>query len=383
VFWVATGLIAVETTLFTLVVPALPVFAERYSLSDSEAALIFAAFPVAQLAGAFGSARPVERHGRRPAILLAGVLLLLATLAFALVSDPLPLAAARAIQGVAAGLAWTAGIAAISDVYPNEELGFRIGLAETAGGGAGLLGPLIGGILISSIGTGPTFALACALPATLLAVSLAAPETAGAARPPPKLGDALRRLARQPAARAGAAALAGTAAVFALLEPLLPLDLVARHDSSPAQVGFVFGAGLLAFFLTAPLAGRWSDRHGRRPPFLVGGALALTMPLTAVGSPLVVALAFATVGAALAIMASPCGPLLTGAVDDAGMAGMYGLSAAVLTIIFAAGYSIGPLAGAAASAVAPFWAITSVAAVALAAVALAAYRLLDPERHGA
>jgi len=104
VFWVATGLIAVETTLFTLVVPALPVFAERYSLSDSEAALIFAAFPVAQLASAFASARPVERHGRRPAILFAGVLLLLATLAFALVSDPLPLAAARSIQGVAAGL---------------------------------------------------------------------------------------------------------------------------------------------------------------------------------------------------------------------------------------------------------------------------------------
>lgn len=208
------------------------------------------------------------------------------------------------------------------------------------------------------------------------------PETAGAARPPPKLGDALRRLARQPGARAGAAALAGTAAVFALLEPLLPLDLVARHGSSPAQVGLVFGVGLLAFFVTAPLAGRWSDRHGRRLPFLVGGALALTMPLTAVGSPLVVGLAFAGVGAALAIMAAPCGPLLTRAVDDAGMAGMYGLSAAVLTIIFAAGYSIGPLAGAAASAVAPFWAITSVAALLLAAVAIAAYRLLDPGCHG-
>jgi len=61
---------------------------------------------------------------------------------------------------------------------------------------------------------------------------------------------------------------------------------------------------------------------------------------------------------------------------------MYGLSAAVLTIIFAAGDSIGPLAGAAASAVAPFWAITGLAALLLAAVAIAAYRILDPGRVG-
>ena len=80
VFLVATGLIAVETMLFTMVVPALPVFAERHGLSDPEAVLIFAAFPVAQLAASVGAAGLVERLGRRPAMAGGAAVLLLATL---------------------------------------------------------------------------------------------------------------------------------------------------------------------------------------------------------------------------------------------------------------------------------------------------------------
>ena len=66
VFWTATGLIGLDTLLFTMVAPALPVFAEREGFSDTVAALIFAAYPVAQLATGIGSAGLVERVGRRP-----------------------------------------------------------------------------------------------------------------------------------------------------------------------------------------------------------------------------------------------------------------------------------------------------------------------------
>lgn len=361
--------------------PALPVFVERYDLSDSQAALIFAAFPVVQLPVALLAGRLVDRVGRRLGIIWAGVLLLAATAAFALVSDPLLLPVARGAQGAAAGLAWTAGIAAISDVYPNDQLGFRIGLAETAGGGAGLLGPLIGGLLIGAFGTGVTFALACALPAAFIVLALFVPETRTEVVKAPPMSSALRRMLRQPAARAGAAALVGTAAILALLEPLLPLNLVDRHDASPTVVGLVFSGGLLGYFVGAPLAGRWSDRHGRRQPIIVGGlGLAATLPLISIGPVIWVAVWFAAVGAFMAVLAAPSGPLLTKAVDDAGMDGMYGLSAAVLTVIFAAGFAIGPLAGAAASAVAPFWLIICVSAVLIAMLALYAYRALDPRR---
>ena len=382
VFWTVTGLIAVDTILFTLVVPALPVFAERYGLSNSEAVLIFAAFPVAQLPVALGAAKLIDRFGRRAGIIGAAVLLLFATAGFAVVDDPILLVLARGAQGAAAGLAWTSGIAAISDVYPNEQLGFRIGLAETAGGGAGLIGPVVGGVLIGAFGTSTTFALACVLPGVFVVIALFIPETRRVRAATVRLTTAFRRILREPSARAGAASLIGMAAILALLEPLLPLNLVERHDSSPAIVGLVFSAGLLGYFIGAPLAGRWSDRNGRRPPIIVGGlGLALTLPLITFGPPAWVAVWFVAVGGFMAVLGSSSGPLLSKAADDAGLVGMYGVSSAILVAIFAAGYALGPLIGAVASAVAPFWLIVVVAAVAVAALASFAYRVLDPERQ--
>ena len=132
VFWMATALIAVDTLLFTMVVPALPEFAERDGLSDARAALVFATFPVAQLVTALATAGLVERLGRRPLVVAATLLLAGATLMFAVTEGGAMLALARTAQGVAAGAAWTAGIAAISDVFPTRELGLRIGLARQA-----------------------------------------------------------------------------------------------------------------------------------------------------------------------------------------------------------------------------------------------------------
>ncbi len=53
-------------------------------------------------------------------------------------------------------------------------------------------------------------------------------------------------------------------------------------------------------------------------------------------------------------MGASSGPVLTEEVDAAGLAGNYGLSAAILTVVFSAGYVVGPLIGAAAAATLPF-----------------------------
>jgi hypothetical protein len=67
-------------------------------------------------------------------------------------------------------------------------------------------------------------------------------------------------------------------------------------------------------------------------------------------------------------------------VDDAGMAGRYGLSSAALTVIFALGYTVGPLAGAAASSVLPFLATCIIAAAAVVVVTVWAARALPGTR---
>jgi MFS transporter, DHA1 family, solute carrier family 18 (vesicular amine transporter), member 1/2 len=369
VFWTATVLIAVDTILFTMVVPALPEYQDRYGFSDAVASLIFAAFPVGQLATALMAAGLVDRVGRRPVMILAALVLAAATLAFALANGVPMIAVARFVQGLAAGLVWTAGLAAISDIYPQGQLGFRMGLAETAGGATGLAGPLVAGALIAAVGLDATFFLATALPALALIPTLLVPETRRGPATTSRLLPDLRRLWAIPTARVAGIVLAAAAAVLALVEPLLPLDLADRLELSSLGVGLVFAIGLLAYFLLVPIAGRWSDVRGRRTPVVVGGALMVAgLPFIAVGPAWSVAVAFAVVGAGMAAMIAPTGPLMVEAVDEAGMAGRYGLSSAALTVIFAIGYVLGPLAGAAAAASVPFLATTLVAAAAVVAV---------------
>jgi MFS family permease len=181
-----------------------------------------------------------------------------------------------------------------------------------------------------------------------------------------------------------AGTLATAAAVLALVEPLLPLDLSDRLHLSSLGVGVVFAFGMAAYLLLVPIAGRWSDRRGRRTPIVVGGVLmAAGFPFMAFGPVWLVTLAFAVVGAGMAAMIAPTGPLMVEAVDAAGMAGRYGLSAAALTVIFALGYVVGPLAGAAASAVLPFLVTTIVAAGVVVVVTVWATRALPRTTPGA
>jgi MFS family permease len=278
-------------------------------------------------------------------------LLAVATAGFAAADSPAILALARVVQGAAAALVWTAGIAAISDVYPQSELGYRLGFAETAGGVLGLVGPLVGGPLIDAVGTGETFALATAVPILLFLATLRVPET----RAPGSdlevgIAAALGMVMRRPEARVAAAGLMCFAGVMALGESLLPLELDGRLDASATEIGLVFGLDIAFFAVVAPLAGRWSDRRGRRLPLVLGGlSTAATLPLLGLGSIVFVAFAFALAGVGITCMAAASSPLLVAAADASGLEGNYGVSAVLITVTFAAGYALGPLLGGLAS----------------------------------
>ena len=346
VFALATAAIAVDTLMFSAIVPALPEYQRQMGLSDTGVALIFAAFPVAQLLVALLLPRWVDKAGRRRALLFGALLLAASGVAFAFAQDPLTLALARAVQGGAAALTWTGALAAVSDVYPTNQLGFRLGLAETAGGGVGLLGPLISGVLIAAVGVTETFLIISIVPVLLAACVALVPETARPSANPPSIIAGLRSVARSRGARAGGLALVLLALVEAMLEPLLPLDLAERLGMSSAGIGLVLALGTATLFLGSPLGGWWSDRAGRRLPLIVGGAItALALPFVAMGPAWWVTLAFAVCLGGAAILAAPAGPLFTEAVDDMGHAGSYGLSAAAMVVVYSAGYTLGPLVG--------------------------------------
>ncbi len=378
VFALATAAIAVDTLMFSAIVPALPVYQREMGLSDTGVALIFAAFPVAQLLVALLLPRWVDRAGRRRALALGAMLLAASGVAFAFAGDPATLAIARAVQGGAAALTWTGALAAVSDVYPTSQLGFRLGLAETAGGGVGLLGPLVSGVLIDAVGVTETFLIVSIVPVVLALCVLLVPETARPSANPPSVLAGLRSVARSPGARAGGLALILLALVEAMLEPLLPLDLSERLGLSSTGIGLVLALGTAALFLGSPLGGWWSDRAGRRLPLVVGGAVtAVALPFVALGPPWWVTLAFALCLAGAAVLAAPAGPLFTEAVDDMGHAGSYGLSAAAMVVVYSAGYTLGPLVGGGLHLVLPFQGVT-IAVAAVVAVGTTCIALMLP-----
>lgn len=379
VFWSSSALIAAETSLFGLVVPALPEFADKLSLSDAEAALIFALFPVGALLSSVAGAALVEAVGRRPVMLLSVLVMAIATVGFAFSEEVILFASSRAIQGVATGLAWTAALAAISDVFPASELGYRMSLAEAVGGaGGGLAGPAVGGLAIDLIGVRPTFLVAAVVPLLVAIPVLLSGETRRIAeRPTISRRAALRLIMHQPRARVAAAALVGFAMVLGLIEPLLPLDLDRRLELSAAAIGLVFGTLILSDLITAPIAGRWSDRRGRVAPVAAGGVLiAAALPLTAVGPAATVVVAVVLLGVGLGSFGAGIGALMTEAVDAAGLAGQYGLSAGIMSAIFSIGALAGPLLGGIARTVLPYLATVGLLALFIAGATLWMVRTL-------
>ena len=103
---------------------------------------------------------------------------------------------------------------------------------------------------------------------------------------------------------------------------------------------------------------------------------AAALPFIAIGPIWVVAIGFFVLGCGLATLAAPSSPLIVLAADRSGMEGMYGISSGIINLVFAAGYALGPLLGAASALALPLVAVSAVAAVLVLGAALAAYSWL-------
>ena len=74
----------------------------------------------------------------------------------------------------------------------------------------------------------------------------------------------------------------GAGAGRALITTYLPV-LLERIDDAPALIGVVMTVNAIAGFAVPIATGVWSDRRGRRLPFIAGGAVATAGGLVAIG----------------------------------------------------------------------------------------------------
>jgi EmrB/QacA subfamily drug resistance transporter len=219
----------------------------RTQLHASTAALqwIISGYALAFAIGLITGARLGDRYGRKRLFVIGSAGFAAASLAAALAVNPAMLTGCRLVQGGAAALLIPQGLGIIREVFAPAELGRAFAFFGPVIGLSAVLGPIIGGALVSldAFGTGWRLIF-------LVNPPLAVVAALGAARIMPE-----SRAPRAPRADWVGTVL-GAAAMGLLVYPLIE----GREDGWPVWAYLMMGASLLA----AGLLAAWSRRQGRR-----------------------------------------------------------------------------------------------------------------------
>jgi EmrB/QacA subfamily drug resistance transporter len=319
-----------------------------------------------------------DRFGVRTVFSAGIALFVLASLACALAPDAGLLILARAVQGLGAAFMVPASLAIIAKAYPKAERGRAIGIWAAASSLTTILGPILGGLLLTWLGDWSwrlVFAINLPLGAAALALLLflvpADPSEAGRRLdvvggalvtgallllalgltgedgPPPLLHvvlfgsaglvllagflawEARTRAPMLPLGLFGSRSFSGAqgltfALYFSLAAVLfyLPMVLIAGWGATPAEVAFVLMPLGVALTVLSPFAGALTDRVGPGPMIAAGSLLValaflllgLTAPLQEVW--LVVLPLMGLFGIGMGLVVSPLSTAVMTSVED-------------------------------------------------------------------
>ena len=217
----------------------------RTELHASTAALqwIISGYVLAFAIGLITGARLGDRYGRRRLFIAGSASFAAASLAAALAVSPAMLIGCRLAQGAAAALLIPQGLGIVRDVFPPAGLGRAFAVFGPVIGLSAVLGPIIGGALVSldAFGTGWRLIFLVNLP-------LAVAAAIGAARIMPE-----SRAPRAPRPD-GPGTLLSAAAMGLLIYPLIQ----GREAGWPAWTYLMMATSVLA----AGLLAGWSRRRG-------------------------------------------------------------------------------------------------------------------------
>ncbi len=276
-----------------------------------------------------------DMFGRRRVFIIGSVVFTGASAAGGLAPGFAVLLACRVLQGAGGALMLPNTVAIVSATFPDRERGRALGLMGGAAAIAGALGPTIGGALTAALNWRAVLLVNCPLAVLAVAGTLRAvpPDTAAKQRPRMDLaGTVLLTIAviglvfglsqsqawgwASPGVLVPLIISACAAAAFLLTEravasPLMNLNLLRQHPNylgstvsqfiagmaemglallfplllilnlqmSPALAGLALIPTTLPMVFLAPLAGRWYDRAGGRPPLVAGFAVLLASGL--------------------------------------------------------------------------------------------------------
>lgn len=151
---------------------ALPTIARDFEVSYSTAAWVSSAYLLAVVVPLLVTGRMGDAFGHRRVFLIGVGVFTTAATASALAPTIVVLLAARFIQGLGAAMLMPQTMAVINQIFPRDQRGTAYGAWGVVGAVAGLVGPVLGGLLVGSGGWRAIFWLH--LPLGVLCLVLAA-----------------------------------------------------------------------------------------------------------------------------------------------------------------------------------------------------------------
>ena len=335
------AIVLADTVFYGVLVPLVPYFSDEFGLTKGEVGLLNGAMGLGIILGSVPGAYLTARLGVKKTAILGLLLLVATSLPFGFAGEYWMLVALRLGEGFASALSWISAFTWIFAQAPEERRGQMLGTLISAAVVGALIGPALGGAA-GTVGVAPIFVAVALLGAAVALWTFLTP-----APPPsgklPTLGSLRSML--QPRISIGLWLIALPPLLFSALAVLSPLEL-SRLGWGTAAIGVVFLLGAAAEATIHPLAGRWSDRAGYKPPIsaslLVSLFILATLPWVA--NPYLLALLVVLAAVFFNFPLAPGTALFTDGTEKFGVEPSVAFAAT--NFFWASGYALGaPLGG--------------------------------------
>jgi MFS transporter, DHA1 family, solute carrier family 18 (vesicular amine transporter), member 1/2 len=341
---VVCGAVFLDMLLYGIIIPIAPDYVRSLGLGTGLLGTIFASDAIGLFAASPVASALTGRLGARRVLLAGSVGIVASSAAWVEASSVGMLILARAVQGMAAAMTWTASLALIAGLYRSRGRGQALGWLMTAMAVGSVAGAPAGGLLAESAGYRAPFVLAGALAVVEAALfAWIVPRASNDSEPSRLLATVHALLARGSSRTSLIAILAASTGISAA-EPLLPLFLHDDLHVPPGGIGVLFGLTMLVFAAISPLVTVLTSRIG--PAGVIAGGLAAAMAILGVLALLPTVLAegaaLTAFGGCLAAVFTPALDLISSVSDELGAS--YGQAYALVNIVYSGGMLIGPLA---------------------------------------
>jgi len=271
------------------IVPALPLYVDRYGVTAAMLGVIIAAFGIGRVIANIPAGLALRWWRPRPYLRVVCVLLVAVTALTGFSADAGTLVAARVVAGVLGGAAVTIGFAVLVAGAPADRRGRVMATATAVQMSAGALGAFVGGLALTWFPLEVAFVVA-SVPLALCLLWDAVRPAAHYWQPlrtPGTPGSPGGRPASSGLASSGLAvvvvalALGSFAAFFARFggeQGLIPLLGYEQGGLTPLTLGVALAVATLASLAAMPVVGAVIDR-GRRISVLVPSTIAAALAL--------------------------------------------------------------------------------------------------------